>query len=66
VAPIEGVERRRRLSGVLSHGEEVAEGTQRCATWWHRPKEAAVRRPEEGETLGRLSWAGVGRELGRL
>jgi hypothetical protein len=39
----EGVERRRRPSGVRSHAEEVAGGAQRRTAWWHRPKEAAAR-----------------------
>jgi hypothetical protein len=46
--------------------EEVAGGARRHAVQWRWPKEAAVRRPEEGETPGGLSWAGVGHELGRL
>jgi hypothetical protein len=64
--PIEGGERRRRASGVQSRVEEVAGGTRWRTARWHRSKQAAVRRPEEGETLGGPSWAGVGHELGRL
>jgi hypothetical protein len=66
VASIEGGERRRRPSGIRSYAEEVAGGARWRAARWRWPKEAAVRRPEEGETSGGPSWAGVGRELGWL
>jgi hypothetical protein len=64
VAPIEGGQRRRRLSGVWPRAEDVDGGAR--VAWWRRPKEAVVRRPEEGETPGGPSWAGVGCEQGRL
>jgi hypothetical protein len=38
----EGVERRRRPSGVRSHAEEVAGGARRRTARWHRQKEAAA------------------------
>jgi hypothetical protein len=67
--PVEGGEKRRRPSSVRSRAEEVAGGTRRCATRWRRPKEAVVRRPEEGETLGgpvlgrkdAVAWADFGK-----
>jgi hypothetical protein len=50
VTLVEAGEKRRRPSGVQSRAEEVVGSARRRAARWHQPKEAMVRRPEEGET----------------